>query len=61
MKSVSRWYGVLAAPATGALLYFGSGLSTLPALIWWAPLPVLLVVPHLRVGAAALADGSPWP
>lgn len=60
MKSVSRWYGVLAALATGALLYFGSGLSTLPAVIWWAPLPVLLVVPHLRVGAAALTAFAGW-
>ncbi|MFI5730290.1 nitrilase-related carbon-nitrogen hydrolase [Kribbella sp. NPDC051587] len=60
MKSVSSWYGVPAALATGALLYFGSGLSTLPALIWWAPLPVLFVVPRLRVGAAALTAFGGW-
>ncbi|MFK4082514.1 nitrilase-related carbon-nitrogen hydrolase [Kribbella sp. NPDC020789] len=60
MKSVSSWYGVPAALATGALLYFGSGLSTLPALAWWAPLPVLFVVPYLRAPAAALTAFAGW-
>ncbi|MEU4190806.1 nitrilase-related carbon-nitrogen hydrolase [Kribbella sp. NPDC026611] len=52
--------GSVAAVATGALLYFGSGLSTLPALTWWAPLPVLLVVSRLRAGAAALTAFVGW-
>jgi apolipoprotein N-acyltransferase len=41
-------------------LYLGSGLSTLPALTWWAPLPVLFVVPRLRARVAALTAFVGW-
>ncbi|MFG1621247.1 nitrilase-related carbon-nitrogen hydrolase [Kribbella sp. NPDC049227] len=51
---------VAAAVATGALLYFGSGLHTLPVLTWLAPLPVLLVAPRLKPGPAALTAFIGW-
>ncbi|WP_329003656.1 hypothetical protein OHA18_10040 [Kribbella sp. NBC_00709] len=60
MNYVSRWVAVAAALATGVLLYFGSGLHTIPTLTWLAPVPVFLVAPRLRVGAAALTAFVGW-
>jgi apolipoprotein N-acyltransferase len=54
MNYVSKWVALAAALATGVLLYFGSGLHTIPALTWLAPIPVFLVATRLRPGAAAL-------
>jgi apolipoprotein N-acyltransferase len=53
-------WAALAALATGALLYFGSGLSTVAALTWLAPLPVFFVAPRLRPRLAALAAFVGW-
>ncbi|MEV6410576.1 nitrilase-related carbon-nitrogen hydrolase [Kribbella sp. NPDC051718] len=55
--------GKYAAPAallTGVLLYFGSGLDTIPALTWLAPLPVLLVARHLNKRLTALTAFIGW-
>lgn len=60
MNSVSRRVAVAAALATGVLLYFGSGLHTIPALTWLAPIPVFLVAVRLRPGAAALTAFVGW-
>ncbi|MFD3402860.1 nitrilase-related carbon-nitrogen hydrolase [Kribbella sp. NPDC058693] len=60
MNYVSRWVAVAAALATGVLLYFGSGLHTVPALTWLAPVPVFLVAPRLRPGAAWLTAFAAW-
>ncbi|MEV5963071.1 nitrilase-related carbon-nitrogen hydrolase [Kribbella sp. NPDC051952] len=58
MRSVFK--ASAAAITTGALLYFGSGLHTLPALTWLAPLPVLFVAPRLKPGWAALTAFAGW-
>ncbi|MER7248577.1 nitrilase-related carbon-nitrogen hydrolase [Kribbella sp. NPDC000426] len=50
----------LAAVATGVLLYLGSGLHTIPALTWLAPIPVFLVAPRLRAWAAGLTAFVGW-
>ncbi|WP_130441775.1 nitrilase-related carbon-nitrogen hydrolase [Kribbella rubisoli] len=60
MNYVSRWVAVAAALATGVLLYFGSGLHTIPALTWLAPIPVFLVAVRLRARVAALAAFVGW-
>ena len=60
MNYVSRWVAVAAALATGVLLYFGSGLHTIPALTWLAPIPVFVVAPRLRPGAVWLTAFMGW-
>ncbi|WP_371405312.1 hypothetical protein OHA10_06800 [Kribbella sp. NBC_00662] len=60
MNYVSRWVAVAAALATGVLLYFGSGLHTIPALTWLAPIPVFVVAPRLGPGAAWLTAFMGW-
>ncbi|WP_328329713.1 hypothetical protein OHA70_06830 [Kribbella sp. NBC_00382] len=55
-----RLYAALAALLTGTFLYFGSGLTTIPALTWLAPLPVLLVAPHLTKKLTALTAFIGW-
>lgn len=63
MDSVSdhpRRYAVLAVLLTGAALYFGSGLNTLPALTWLAPVPVLLLAPRISARLAALTAFAGW-
>ncbi|MFF0265201.1 nitrilase-related carbon-nitrogen hydrolase [Kribbella sp. NPDC004536] len=52
--------GVGAALATGVLLFFGSGLHTVPVLTWLAPVPVFFVAPRLRAGVAGLAAFVGW-
>jgi apolipoprotein N-acyltransferase len=60
-----RLYAALATVLTGIALYFGTGLDTIPALTWIAPLPVLLVAPQVSGRLAALAAfvgwSSAWP
>ncbi|GAA1536577.1 apolipoprotein N-acyltransferase [Kribbella lupini] len=63
MDSVSdhpRRYAVLAILLTGAALYFGSGLNTLPALTWLAPVPIFLVAPWLSARSAAVTAFAGW-
>ncbi|MFI5690609.1 nitrilase-related carbon-nitrogen hydrolase [Kribbella sp. NPDC051586] len=60
MNYVSRRVAIAAAAGTGVLLYFGSGLHAIPALTWLAPVPVFLVAPRLRAGAAALTACVGW-
>lgn len=55
-----RLYAALAALLTGAFLYFGSGLTTIPALTWLAPLPVLLIAPQLTKKLTALTAFIGW-
>jgi apolipoprotein N-acyltransferase len=55
-----RLYAAAAALLTGLLLYFGSGLDTIPALTWLAPLPVLLVAPLLTKRLTALTAFIGW-
>lgn len=50
---------VLAVAASGALFYFGTGMSPVPALTWLAPLPVLLLAS--RVPAWTAAGPGSWP
>jgi apolipoprotein N-acyltransferase len=52
--------GGAAAVVTGALLFLGSGLHTVSALTWLAPLPVFLVAPRLRRRAAGLTAFAGW-
>lgn len=60
VRSHPRWYAAAAALLTGLFLYFGSGLDTIPALTWLAPLPVLLVAPHLTKRLTALTAFIGW-
>jgi apolipoprotein N-acyltransferase len=63
MDSVSdhpRRYAVLAALLTAATLYFGSGLTTIPALTWLAPLPVFLLAPRVSARLTALTAFVGW-
>jgi apolipoprotein N-acyltransferase len=60
MNYGSKWMALGAALATGVLLYLGSGLHTIPALTWLAPIPVFLVAARLRPGAAALTAFAGW-
>ena len=63
MNSVAdhpRRYAVLAALLTAAALYFGSGLTTVPALTWLAPLPVFLLAPRIRGRLAAVTAFLGW-
>jgi apolipoprotein N-acyltransferase len=55
-----RLYAALAALLTGVFLYFGSGLDTIPALTWFAPLPALLAAPHLSKRLTALTAFVGW-
>ncbi|GAA3555656.1 nitrilase-related carbon-nitrogen hydrolase [Kribbella ginsengisoli] len=56
----NRLHAALAALLTGAFLYFGSGLTTIPALTWLAPLPALLVAPLLTKRLTALTAFTGW-
>jgi apolipoprotein N-acyltransferase len=63
MNSVSdhpRRYAVLAILLTGAALYFGSGLTTIAALTWLAPLPIFLLAPRVSARLTALAAFVGW-
>jgi len=63
MNSVAdhpRRYAVLATLLTAAALYFGSGLTTIPALTWAAPLPVFLLAPRVSGRLAALTAFLGW-
>lgn len=44
---------VLATAVSAVLLYFGTGMSPIPALTWLAPLPVLLLASRVPAGVAA--------
>ena len=55
-----RLYAALAALLTGIALYLGTGLDTIPALTWLAPLPVLLLAPRVSGRLAALAAFVGW-
>lgn len=55
-----RLYAALATVLTGIALYFGTGLDTIPALTWIAPLPVLLLAPRVSGRLAALAAFVGW-
>jgi apolipoprotein N-acyltransferase len=55
-----RLYAAMAALLTGIALYFGTGLATIPALTWLAPLPVLLLAPRVSGQLAALAAFVGW-
>ncbi|MDX6281367.1 MAG: apolipoprotein N-acyltransferase, partial [Kribbellaceae bacterium] len=60
VRNNPRRYAALAALLTGTFLYFGRGLNTIPALTWLAPLPVLLVAPHLSKRLTALTAFIGW-
>src|SRR5262249_2568871 len=51
---------IVAAVASGALFYFGTGLHPVWWLTWLAPFPVLLVAPHAKVWPAFVMAGSAW-
>jgi apolipoprotein N-acyltransferase len=55
-----RRYVVLAILLTGTALHFGSGLTTIPALTWLAPLPVLLLAPRVSARLSALTAFAGW-
>ncbi|WP_112241615.1 apolipoprotein N-acyltransferase [Kribbella monticola] len=55
-----RRYAVLAILLTATALYFGSGLTTIPALTWLAPLPVFLLAPRVSGRLAALTAFAGW-
>jgi apolipoprotein N-acyltransferase len=52
--------GGAAAVATGVLLFLGSGLHTLPALTWLAPVPVFFVAARLRAWMAGVVALVGW-
>ncbi|MEU4391536.1 nitrilase-related carbon-nitrogen hydrolase [Kribbella sp. NPDC023855] len=60
VRNNPRPYAAAAALLTGIFLYFGSGLHTIPALTWFAPLPVLLVAPALSKRLAAVTAFIGW-
>ncbi|GAA1157205.1 apolipoprotein N-acyltransferase [Kribbella jejuensis] len=60
MNYVSRWWAVAAAVAAGVLLFFGSGLHTVPLLTWLAPVPVFFVAPRVRAWVAGVAAFVGW-
>ncbi|MEU0096105.1 nitrilase-related carbon-nitrogen hydrolase [Kribbella sp. NPDC006257] len=63
MNSVAdhpRRYAVLAALLTATALYFGSGLTTIPALTWLAPVPVFLLAPRISARLTALVAFVGW-
>ena len=63
MNSVAdhpRRYAVLAALLTATALYFGSGLTTVPALTWLAPIPVFLLAPRISARLTALVAFVGW-
>ncbi len=51
---------VAAGLASGALLYFGTGLHPIWWMLWLAPVPVLAVAPSLRNSAAFLLGFATW-
>src|SRR5262245_43933272 len=51
---------LVAAVASGALFYFGTGLHPVWWLTWLAPFPVLLVAPHAKSWPAFVMAGSAW-
>lgn len=53
-------FGIGAVTASATLLWFGSGLHPWWPLMWFAPLPVLLVALRAPVWAAALAAFCAW-
>jgi apolipoprotein N-acyltransferase len=55
-----RRYAVLAVLLSGAALFFGSGLTTVPALTWLAPLPVFVLAPRISARLAALTAFAAW-
>jgi apolipoprotein N-acyltransferase len=53
------WLIVAAFAGSTVMLYFGTGLTPIPALTWIAPLPVLLLAPRVSTRTAvAVAFGS---
>jgi apolipoprotein N-acyltransferase len=53
-------FAVLAVVATAVLVWFGTGLDPLWPLIWFAPLPVLLLAARSSWWAAGLAAAMAW-
>ncbi len=64
MASANRWkqgvWGIAAAAATMAMLWFGNGLDPWWPLMWFAPLPVLVFALRSSWWAAGLAAGAAW-
>ncbi|MGZ0150758.1 nitrilase-related carbon-nitrogen hydrolase [Kribbella sp. WER1] len=52
--------GGAAAVATGVMLFLGSGLHVVPALVWWAAVPVFFVAPMLRAWVAGVVAFGGW-
>lgn len=48
------WACGLALVSSAVLFSFGMGLTPVPGLIWWAPLPVLLLAPRVSTSRALL-------
>jgi apolipoprotein N-acyltransferase len=53
-------YAIAAALAAGALYYAGTGLHPIAWLVWFAPLPVLVLAPRVPAVAAAGAAFVAW-
>src|SRR3954447_3074228 len=61
LRGARAWIaGGSAAVATGVLLFLGSGLHTVPALTWLAPVPVFFVAARLRAWPAASIAFVGW-
>ena len=64
MASASNWQRstvrLAAVAITAILIWFGSGLEPLWPLLWFAPLPILLVALYGSASAAAWSAASAW-
>ena len=60
MKSFKLLLVIVAGTTTAALLYFGTGLHPIWPLLWFAPIPVIAIAPHLRASRAFALATVAW-
>lgn len=59
-RAVTWWALVAAAAMAAGLLWFGTGLTPVPALTWLAPLPVFAIAARTHGWAAACTATAAW-
>jgi apolipoprotein N-acyltransferase len=60
VKSRNLIFAIAAGTATALLSYFGTGLHPIWPLLWFAPVPVLVIAPRLRASGAFLLGLVAW-
>lgn len=60
MRSLGVFPAIVAALATAALSYFGTGLHPIWWMLWLAPIPLLAIAPRLSTSAAFLLGSGAW-